>query len=85
MVDGVSIDFMPHASQDHMIIQDQRLQFLARLNSPLEIGGRRSNTTQTPCSIQFHACSWHAREKYRDSQRGIMENRWWAAGNQRGE
>lgn len=25
MVDGVSIDFMPHASQDHMIIQDQRL------------------------------------------------------------
>ena len=25
MVDGVSIDFMPHASQDRMIIQNQRL------------------------------------------------------------
>ena len=40
MVDGVSIDFMPHASQDHMIIQDQRL-----VSGQIELpfAGRRSN------------------------------------------
>ena len=47
MVDGVSIDFMPHASQDHMIIQDQRL-----VSGQIELPFGNSRSTQ-----QCHADS----------------------------